>query len=553
MRRWMVDRFVLALLVGVGVIGCDVDPPESDGDAAGEDVRERLDDTGPSIDTDEAPGDTVATETGTEDTAGVGEDTGDDASCDGRVCDKCVACKFKESADRSCDMDEERPSRCEADPVPYDDWGPGSVLTSLELTSDAAQQCCFNIDGSKNGSPDNQLGEVAAALPFDVDREIKERLTTGGFATLMEHQGLDSLEGSQTFDSNIYVGYFANADSSNYLRNVASDCDLAREDCAVEASSGKSFLVSPESFDAGTHPQVQFHPAELTSGQLAGGPSRIVLNFGVRGVGAIVLKIYGATIEADVDTLASDLEGDGVVVDNGKLGGYVLLADVVTLLNNLLAPCDCLDNPERAIRYPGTSEEGDPDLFPDDCSGGNCELTCADMVRQKADNCGAGSGLICEDTDRICSTVGGLVDLADLDSDNDGQLDALSIGAIFEMKGADIAGVADYINVPDQALGDDGTVTVDRVFANEPGWVAVYGNPSLSPDTVLGSTRVEPGNHTDVGIAVSGVSETTGVRAVLHRDDGPQSGTFEAGGDTKVQRYPEMSGYVSDGAEIRIP
>ncbi|MFB6350787.1 MAG: hypothetical protein ABEN55_00855 [Bradymonadaceae bacterium] len=547
MRRRIATGWMVVLALSAWSVGCDGDPPQDAEDAAMEDTLRQREDTTPDDDSGDVVEDTAPVAPDSTDGGGTEEDI---SGCDGRVCDNCVACKFKNSTERSC-SDNQPPQRCDADPTTYGDWGASSVLTHLEVSSDAAKDCCFNIDGSKDGSPDNQLGEVAGALPFDVDRELKERLTNGGFATLMEHQGLKSLSGSQTFDGNIYVGYFANADSSNFLQNTESECNLARQDCSVESSAGESFLVSPESFDDGTHPQVQFHPTELNDGALTGGPSRVVLNFGVRGVGSLILDIRGTMIEGDVVASASDLEGNGVTIENGRLGGYVLLKDVVTLLNNLLTPCDCLGNPEAAIQYPGTSS-GDPDLFPDNCSGQECQLTCTEMVEQRASECGAGSGVICEETERICSTVGGLVQLADLDSDSDGRVDALSIGAMFEMTGAKIEGVADYVSLPDQPLGN-GSVAANDAFANEAGWLAVYDDRSLSPDAVVGHTRVEAGRHNRVSVEVSGVSETTTLRAVLHRDDGPQTGTFEAGEDTKVKRYPEMSGYVSDDAEIRAP
>jgi len=533
------------LVIGALQAGCEDEPPGA-GDAAtdtvAEDTAEPPGETGP-------PGDSTSDDTGADTAAADAVDGTDADECDGRTCDECVACKFKEASAPSCG-DEDPPERCEAEPTSFA-WDPASALTHIEIASSEAKDCCFNIDGSKDGSADNQLGEVADALPFDVDREMKERLVTGAFATLMEHQGLESLEGTQSFDGNVFVGYFADDQSSEFLRNAESDCDLATEDCAVETSSGESFRVSPESFDDGTHPQVQFHPAELEDGRVTGGPSRLVLNFGVRGIGSLVLRIHGATIEAEIDREASDLAGDGVVVTNGKLGGYVLLKDVVALLNNLLTPCGCLGNPEVAIRYPGTSE-GDPDLFPDNCSG-DCALTCTEMVRNQADDCGPNSGLICRQTDQICSTVGGLVQLADLDSDNDGQLDALSIGALFEMTGARIAGVADYIAVRDQLVRGGAGLLVERAFANESGWIAIYTDSSLSPDSVVGHREIAPGDHSDLSVDVPDLEENTGIRAVLHRDDGPQSGTFKPEEDSKVKRYPEMSGHVADSADVRVP
>jgi hypothetical protein len=534
-------------LAGVSVSACgggETDPEDEQdasveqdtttGEDAGMDAGDEDPDTTPDPDTDEGDNDAMA-------------DTGGDDGGGGGSCASCVSDEFKDDTVRNCsDQADERPARCDEDPTQFTDWGPGSVITNLELTSDEASDCCFNIDGSDDGSVDNQLASVLGFLPTNIDASIGQNLADGEFVVLNEHAGLTDLGQSEDFNVNFHLGEFGSETASNYVQKADSSCSFDETNCDLESSSGEDFLVNPESFDEGTHPQAQVEPATITNAEVGAGPGNVLLNLSIPDVGSISLDIRGAKIEASVDEQASDLAGDGVVLTDGKLGGYVLMKDVLGLINNLFSECGCLNNPDQAIVGYDTSSD-DPDLFPDECAKenppeGECSLSCTDEVQSNTDSCGSGSDEICKQAGTLCGATSLLSTARDLDVDGDGQLDAVSIGAIFEAAGANIEGIADYVTVSDQSVSG-GEVTVDRVFANQEGWVAIYDDNSLGSENLLGSAEVSAGFNEDVAVSIDSISSEQQVWAVLHGEDG--SGSFEADTDPLAKHYSGMEGSIS--------
>ncbi|MFB6374720.1 MAG: hypothetical protein ABEN55_16735, partial [Bradymonadaceae bacterium] len=522
------------------VVACDGGGGQQDGDTwttdtAGKDTQEPEDSGGE--DTTEGQ-DTYTGEDTNQD-----RDTGVDGD-GGNKCFKCVDDKYKVDKVVNCSEDaDKKPARCDKKPENFSNWGPGSVITSFEMTSEDAQECCFNIDGSKDGSNDNGLATLLSFLPgADVDTQIKQALTNGTFVVLNEHQGLTSL--------NYFLGNFGSETASDYVKKKDNSCNFGGDsECELTTSSGETFLINPESFDRGVQPQAQLSPAKLNDSTIDAGPGIVVLNLNLPGLGTLALRINGATIEATVDKDKSDLEGDGVVVKKGKLGGYVLLKDVIGLINNLMSSCDCLDNPETAIAIPNT-DPSDPDLKPKGCRDGSkpeeeCELTCKKMVQMKADGDACnGTGGVCEQSGTICSSIGLMADTADLDVDGDGNKDALSIGALFEMVGAKIDGIADYVKAGDQTLSSNNKVTVSRVFANEKGWVVIHekadGGGIGDP---IGAAEVQAGNNADITVNLDkSLSSEQPLWAMVHKDDG--SGSFEAGNDPAVKLYSNASSPV---------
>ena len=326
-------------------------------------------------------------------------------------------------------------------------WGPASVITRFEVTSPAAKSCCFNLDGSQDGSIDNGFATLASFLPgADLDRRIKKAMVDGDFALVAEHQGLSSLNPSGQFTMNFMFAGCSSAANSGFVTKQDSNCNFGQSDCAVTAKHGSRLKVDADSFAGGTQALSRVDPSSIASSTLDAGPGIVLLNMSLFGIGETALPLYGATIEGTVDTQASQLQGDGVVVDDGKIGGYILIKDVIWALDRRLSDCNCLGNPSTAIDVPSTSTS-EPDLKPDGCydgslSGSQCEIECTQTVDSKTSNCGSNAPEICANAGTLCSSIGLLTDTADLDVDGDGNKDALSFGALFEMKGARIVGVS---------------------------------------------------------------------------------------------------------------
>ncbi len=563
MRRKLMAGLATLALAGFSLTACSGDESDpGDGDPQ-DDTWTAPDTDDGEMDAGEEDPDTSDPDEDTDD----GEDPdagGDDAGMEdgggGEDCAQCVSDEFKVETEVSCAEDaDERPDRCDVaseDMPGYSDWGPGSVITDLELASDEAEDCCFNIDGAEDGEPDNSLSTILALIG-DVDASLKESILDGEFILLNEHQGLSSLTQSEEFDVNFFLGEFGDQEATNYVEKADSSCNFDDMACELEGNSGHDFLINPESFDEGTQPQAQVSPAVVENAEIGAGPGNVVLSLSIPDIGNVSLNINGAKIEATVDEGASDVDGDGVVLSEGKLGGYVLMKDVIGLINELLGECDCLNNPDEAmVRGDGeslTENLDEPDLFPEACTRENppdsdeCEIQCTDQVQSNTGECGSGSGTVCEVASILCNVTSTLTNVRDLDVDGDGQLDAASIGAIFEASGANIEGIADYVSGGDQQVSG-GEISLATVFANQDGFVAVYDDSALGADNLVGSTEVSAGLETGVTVEVSDLSSEGDVWAVLH-EDASSGDEFDADNDPVVEHY-EGSGGVMDVFQV---
>jgi hypothetical protein len=465
----------------------------------------------------------------------------------------CVAARFRTPLERDCDTTgPDRPDRCGANPVSFEDWGPASAVSRIEFQSDRAQDCCFNLDDSADGSVDNAFGELVDALPIHFDRQIQANLAAGTFVALGEYQGLESLDRPETLEAiNVYLGIFGSRESGNYIRKAEPSCRFTESACPLETTPGKTFRIEPTILDEGTHPEVHFSDPTIEGSTLKAGPAELVGRFNVPGLGRHSLRVRGATFEATIDREASSIE-NGIVVERSRVGGYVLVRDMLDLLNGLVSNCGCLGRPDEAVTYPLQGSSGDPDYVGPECAGrsnsnGACRVQCKPTFTG-LDRCSSLSNVVCRRFSEFCLIVDAVARRADLDTDGDGRLDALSFGAIYEMTGARIDGVANYLRATDRRLDDGGRLEVDRVFTNQSGWLAAFA-PSGDGWTRLGHARLDPGNHRRPTLDLSSVSNPRSIQLVPYADDGPREGTFEPEKDSQLRFFPRGNRIAS---QIRV-
>lgn len=532
-RRYLVAVLGLMLTAGLSVTACSDDSGGGGGDGSDGGGTATSGDTDNGTADGTTTGDATADGGGT--TADGGTSGGDDAGSTGGSCKGCIDDKYKVDEEKNCENSEI--PRCNEDANAYEDWGPASAVTSLEITSDDAKDCCFDLDG--DGNVDNILGtQVLSLLSGEgpsIDQQIQASLTFGEFIILTEHQGLTEIGQDENYQMNFHLGEFGSGDAPDYVTRTDSECSFEDELCEVQSEAGHEFLINPQSFDEGTHPQASVPDASFEGSNVDAGPGKVVLNLAIESLGNLSLTINGATIDATVDEGASNLEdGTGVVIEEGQLGGYVLLKDLIGLLNNLFTSCECLDNPEESITYP-LMEADDPDVIPADCDSEDCQVACVDEVDGKTGDCGGSSAnAVCENSGIICGVVGNLTDVADLDVDGDGTPDALSIGALFDATGAQITGVSPFLQVEDQTVSDPSEVTVQSTFFNEAGWVVVHADNGGSPGEVLGFTAAEAGWNNDVSVSLSeDVSDGDTLHGMLHTDNG--DGEWAGADDDPIQ------------------
>lgn len=90
------------------------------------------------------------------------------------------------------------------------------------------------------------------------------------------------------------------------------------------------------------------------------------------------------------------------------------------------------------------------------------------------------------------------------------------------------------VTVSDQPI-TDGTVTVDSVVSDGPGWIVIHAQQDGSPGPVIGQAAVSDGENTDVAVEIDVSQATDTLYAMLHADDGVE-GTYEfPDGDPPVQ------------------
>lgn len=93
--------------------------------------------------------------------------------------------------------------------------------------------------------------------------------------------------------------------------------------------------------------------------------------------------------------------------------------------------------------------------------------------------------------------------------------------------------VTPEVEVSDQAI-ENGTVTVDSVVSDGPGWIVIHADNNGAPGEDVGWAAVEDGENTDVMVEIDMDLATETMYAMLHSDLGAV-GTYEfPGADVPV-------------------
>jgi hypothetical protein len=98
-------------------------------------------------------------------------------------------------------------------------------------------------------------------------------------------------------------------------------------------------------------------------------------------------------------------------------------------------------------------------------------------------------------------------------------------------------------------LAEDGSLTIDRVVASDPGWIVIYADDKGETGDILSYTAVESGDNEDLSVSVEPFEATPILHAVLHLDGGTV-GAFELPGpDRPVLQGTEQ---VQTSFEVRL-
>jgi len=81
------------------------------------------------------------------------------------------------------------------------------------------------------------------------------------------------------------------------------------------------------------------------------------------------------------------------------------------------------------------------------------------------------------------------------------------------------------VEVSDQDIVN-GTVTIDSVVSDGPGWIVIHADDNGSPGVVIGQSAVQDGENMDVEVEIDVDMATETLYAMLHIDAGVE-GTYE--------------------------
>lgn len=368
---------------------------------------------------------TTATDNGTQDVPAVDPCVENPCGAKASTCDGDATVQFSEPVCENVDGEAvctytEASDPCDAgwtcvkgacveagDPNSYVFSDEGTILTSLAIGGVGdAEPCCFDFDD--DGEINNALGKLLNGLgnilgDTDVNLEITSNMTEGSLAILFNYKGLDDLVNDDTVDMAVFYGEDTDDD---YADNLAGTGD---------------FLVDPTSFVEGTMvPMANFPGAKIQNGIFSAGPSVFNLAFPIGNI-KLLAAVSGALIEAEVSAGPS---GKGLAFTGGKLGGYIRMEDLYGALNSYVSGgCECLGLSGELIEY-------------NEAKG---KMACASVDNSSCDS---------NDPDQeTCAQLGSFCGAAllflkpDIDSDDDGEKDAMSVGAWVSGTSATITGL----------------------------------------------------------------------------------------------------------------
>lgn len=285
----------------------------------------------------------------------------------------------------------------------------------------SASDCCFdfNDDGKSDNALGNLLTNDLVLGFFNVNTTLQEQIADGGLVLLLETKNVTDIANA----SNVTVNGFYGADADDDLTN--------------NATGMSAFTVNPSSFTPNTmSPVIAFSGASIASSTLTAGPSIFRLSIPLLGA-SLDLAINGTRFESAVAAGPAGAD-KGLAMggtDGGKLGGYVAMADLANAFNTYLnASCTCVTKKDTSKEYvvvnTGATAQS---LNINIKDGAACTGEGEDTCKQAGDGLGQ-FGVI----------LGGLL-APDIDSDDDGIKESLSIGVRLKATSAMIDGVAECV------------------------------------------------------------------------------------------------------------
>jgi hypothetical protein len=292
-----------------------------------------------------------------------------------------------------------------------------SAFTDLEGNA-MAELCCFDLTG--DGTMDNSFGTLLGMMAaqggeLSPQGSLDAAIAEGEMMWVLDWVELPAAAG----DGPARVSFFG----------AVSD-----DDFETRAAGGGTYRLERSSF--GTHgAEFQINQAQITGGELTGGPSTIAMGLPMAGgEGLLMFNIYDARIAATVEIQADGLHTvdedrpDTIPsrVAGGRLGGIINGFELLGGLDEIFRGCACAGvDPSLPVIEWAIGEEGiELDCTANTGTGGECP-----------------ESPLCGGITQLCQFLDMIAIFFDVDSDADGIKDSISIGLRFGWTGAEITGL----------------------------------------------------------------------------------------------------------------
>lgn len=261
------------------------------------------------------------------------------------------------------------------------------------------EPCCFDFNG--DATIDNSAGSLVSLLgsfapDIDVNQLLADSVESGQLAIVLEFVGAADWVNAAGFVMNAFLATDSDGDYSDNLN----------------PQTGGDFLILPDSVDENDNPLIVFQQMSIEAGTLRGGPSKFVLDIPLLMGTPMTLVLDEAMIEGEVTVV-----GDKLWIEEGKLGGAVRKSVIIAGLNAFVeSSCSCLGLSKPLI---------DPET--EKCATGGNSAACDEP---------------CASLNSYCSMATMLFgSILDVDLDQDGLVDSMSVGLMFQSIPARIVGM----------------------------------------------------------------------------------------------------------------
>ena len=296
-----------------------------------------------------------------------------------------------------------------------------------------ASQCCFDFTGDDRN--DNALLQLLGAVPdYDGPTEINAVVNEGQLGLLIEWLDTPiSLAAGSELSFNVFRG----------VPTVPAPVDSTPPHDPMDndwLDGNGLFQIARDSFDD-RGPGIRFRGGVIEDGSstVLAGPASFRLTVPIPPLGTdLDVMVNNTFVEMDLEVVTRDPgpdevktvpdEGGATSIAGGRLGGIILLEDMMTFFNNSAGMCDCSKPSTESFPLITFGETPGLAYYKADCiweplGTNDFGYSCEPGVDSP----------FCSTLDTLCSVLPAMALFADVDSNGNGIKDAFSAGLRFDL------------------------------------------------------------------------------------------------------------------------